>query len=218
MHSYDYPRPALTADMVALCFHKGALKVLLIQRAAEPFKGSWALPGGFVDQGESPQRAAARELQEETGLTFPLSELIEVGAFGEPGRDPRAWVVSVAMLGLVPLHEAEPPQLTAGDDAREARWWPLSDLAQLTLAFDHEQIIKRALERLRALTTYDPAPLSLLPQPFRHRHARQLYCQLWGETIAPRAFKSWLRRVEAIERVGRALYLPKGSIRRPWER
>lgn len=222
MHSYDYPRPALTADMVALCFHSNTLKLLLIRRAAEPFKDHWALPGGFVDQGESPQSAAARELLEETGLAISVDDLIEVGAFGAPGRDPRSWVVTVAMLALVPLSQgssgAQLPDILAGDDAREARWWPIKDLPELTLAFDHRQIITQALDQLRARSAHDPAPLSLLVTPFRHRHARLLYNQLWGDQLPPRAFKAWLRRVEALERVDRSLYRLKGPLRRPWER
>ena len=222
MHQYDYPRPACTADLIALCFHQGDLKVLLIKRASEPFKDKWALPGGFVDEGESPQQAAARELREEAGLSLDVSDLLEVGVFGAPGRDPRGWVVSVGMMALLPLTrgsgEPEPPQPNAGDDAREARWVPLRSCEGLSLAFDHDQIIHQALMKLRSLTLSSTAALQLLPQPFRHRQARQLYNQIWGEALSPRAFKAWLRRAEAIERVGRALYRPKLQLRRPWER
>lgn len=224
MHSYPYPRPALTADLIALTWHRGALKLLLIQRSAEPFKGQWALPGGFVDEGESPREAAARELNEEAGLSLSADELISLGLFAEPGRDPRGWVVSAAMIALLPPlprdeRGAEPlPQLRAGDDAREARWWALSELDQLELAFDHQQIIREALAQLRVLTQTSTAPLRLLPTPFRHRQARALYNQLWGSPLPASSFKAWLRRVEALERTGRALYQARPDLRLPWQR
>jgi 8-oxo-dGTP diphosphatase len=212
MHTYDYPRPALTADVVALRFHANTLECLLIERARPPFEGSWALPGGFVDAGESPRAAAARELVEETAVALSAEELIEVGAFGDPGRDPRGWVVSVAWAALLPCDAAA----SAGDDARVARWWPLAALPPL--AFDHATIISRAIERLRALTEGSTAPLALLPVPFRHRHARYLYSQIWGEELPPRALKAWLRRVEALERVAPSLYTRRPTARHPWER
>ncbi len=212
MHTYDYPRPALTADVVALRFRANALECLLIERARPPFEGSWALPGGFVDAGEAPRAAAARELLEETAVPLSADELIEVGSFGDPGRDPRGWVVSVAWAALLP----SATEAAAGDDARAARWWPVAALPPL--AFDHAAIITRAVERLRELTQSSTAPLALLPTPFRHRHARFLYSQLWGEQLAPRPLKAWLRRVEALERVAPALYARRPAARRPWER
>jgi len=212
MHTYDYPRPALTADVVALRFRANALECLLIERARPPFEGSWALPGGFVDAGEAPRAAAARELREETAVAVDAEALIELGAFGDPGRDPRGWVVSVGWAALLPSDAAA----AAGDDARAARWWPLAALP--ALAFDHARVIARAAERLRELTQTSSLPLALLPAPFRHRHARYLYSQLWGEPLEPRALKAWLRRVEALERVSPALYARRPQICRPWER
>jgi 8-oxo-dGTP diphosphatase len=224
MHSYDYPRPALTADVIALTFHQGTLKILMIERAHAPFEGHWALPGGFVDEGESPHEAAARELLEETGVRLKPEVLIELGCFGAPGRDPRGWVVSVATLALLPpsppsaTGERPLPSAAAGDDARTTRWLSLSELKELPLAFDHAHLIERALERLCELTQTSTLPLSLLPTPFRHRHARHLYSQLWEQTISPRELKAWLRRVDALERVGNAQYQAKASIKRPWQR
>lgn len=223
MPSYEYPRPALTADLIALCFHEAQLKILLIQRASDPFKGSWALPGGFVDQNESPQQAAARELKEEAGLTLTVEDLIEVGSFGAPGRDPRSWVVTVAMMALVPLasssHQPLLPQLKAGDDARLAQWFTLPQLAELPLAFDHTEIVAQAIKQLQILSLHQPDVLRLLPKPFRHRQIRILYNQIWGKALSPREFKAWLRRIDAIERVGRSLYQPSSkSFRKPWER
>jgi 8-oxo-dGTP diphosphatase len=117
----------------------GAPEILLVRRLRPPFQEEWALPGGFVDEGESPERAARRELQEETGLR--VRELRQIGAFGEPGRDPRGWTVSVAFWGWTRGDEGTP---RAADDAEELAWWPTDALPDL--AFDHAQIVARALE------------------------------------------------------------------------
>ncbi len=115
--------------------------MLLIQRHHDPFVGEWALPGGFVDQGEDLEESARRELQEETGVSgVPLHQL---AAFGEPGRDPRGWVVSIAFWTWL---EGE-VSVQADDDAADARWWPLDALPEL--AFDHRLILQTALERIR---------------------------------------------------------------------
>lgn len=160
--SKEYPRPYLTADVVAIAVGAGgSLRVLLIQRAREPFKGAWALPGGFCEEGESVGQAAARELSEETGLEeLNLSQLY---TFSAPGRDPRGWVVSVAHLALVP--EGRLGEAIGGDDAHEARWWSIerrpgeSPPFRLTdkgaeagrLAFDHDEILAMALDRVHQL-------------------------------------------------------------------
>ena len=153
---YDYPRPAVTVDIavlrpkdakgernkekaerkkeVAIHVAAGLFEVLLIQRKSEPFKGCWALPGGFVDEGESLEAAARRELAEETGLRrVPLRQL---AAFGDPGRDPRGWTVSVAFCAIVSRAAVRPK---AADDAAAVRWFPLKKLP--ALAFDHEKIL-----------------------------------------------------------------------------
>lgn len=143
-YCYAHPRPALSTDIVvvrAAVESRIPSEILLIQRGKPPYEGTWALPGGFVTQGESPKCAAKRELAEETGITGV--DLRQVGVFGKPGRDPRGWVVSVAFLTVV---ARDPIQAAAGDDAAAARWWPLDDLP--SLAFDHDQIIDAALREL----------------------------------------------------------------------
>ena len=139
-YCYDHPRPSVTVD-IAL-FHQSAerVEVLLIKRAREPFKGWWALPGGFVDEDESLEAAAARELKEETGLEG--IRLIQVGAFGDPGRDPRGHTVSVAFAALL-RRRAE---AVGADDAEEARWHSIRRLPRL--AFDHKKLIRIARERM----------------------------------------------------------------------
>ena len=136
-HTYNYPRPALTVDIVLVKPGPNGLELLLIQRGHPPFASRWALPGGFVDENESLEAAACRELAEETGLADVT--LGQLAAFGDPGRDPRGWTVSVVFWALV---EGEVPILRAGDDAADACWWPLDDLPQL--AFDHEEIVASA--------------------------------------------------------------------------
>ncbi len=136
----DWVRPALTVD-VALLARDPALRILLVQRGSEPFAGSWALPGGFVDEGERVQDAAARELAEETGVAVPALTLL--GVYDAPGRDPRGWTVSVAFLGVL---ERELPAHGA-DDANDAAWFELAALPNL--AFDHEEIVAAAAARLR---------------------------------------------------------------------
>lgn len=141
LYCYDYPRPALTVDIVL--FHRAAarLDVLLIKRAREPFKELWAFPGGFVDEDESLEDAAARELREETGLSD--IHLEQIGAFGDPGRDPRGHTVSVVFSAVLD----DRLQAAAADDAADARWH--SALAPPELAFDHQKILSVALKRMK---------------------------------------------------------------------
>lgn len=137
-YCYEYPRPALTVDIVPLRYVRGRLEVLLIQRGNEPFKGRWSLPGGFVEEDEPLETAAARELGEETGLTG--LKLKQVGAFGDPGRDPRGHTVAVAFVGRADGQT----EVTAGDDAADARWY--SARRPPELAFDHAKILRAALQ------------------------------------------------------------------------
>jgi len=136
----DYARPALTVDLVVIT-RAAKPRVLLIQRQSEPFAGSWALPGGFVDEDEPLEAAARRELEEETGVS--LADLDQVYTFGNPGRDPRGWTVSVVYLARVEESAVRP---RAADDAAEVRWFGLDELPPL--AFDHALILKLAQERL----------------------------------------------------------------------
>lgn len=132
-YTYKYPRPALTSD--AVVFYNN--EVLLIQRSAEPFKDMWAFPGGFVNEDETVETAASRELEEETGISDV--ELKQIYTFSNPNRDPRHRTVTVAFIGNLD-NKVEPK---AGDDAKNARWFNLNDLPPL--AFDHEEILEKAL-------------------------------------------------------------------------
>lgn len=145
-YSYEYPRPSLCCDTVVFCGPAQARKLLLVRRGSEPFKGYWALPGGFVDEGERPVEAARRELAEETGVIWE-GPMVPIGAFGDPGRDPRGWTVSATYLADMGLDEQ---LVVPGDDAAEARWFFADDLPG-ELAFDHGEIVAGALWRLHCL-------------------------------------------------------------------
>jgi 8-oxo-dGTP diphosphatase len=138
--TYDYPRPALTVDVV-LVTREAAPRVLLIKRKDEPFAGAWALPGGFVDDGERLADAARRELKEETGMA--AEELEHLFTAGEPGRDPRGWTVSVVFLARIDPKKAKGQ---AGDDAAAVGWFPLAEPP--AMAFDHGMLLGRARTRL----------------------------------------------------------------------
>lgn len=142
-YSYDFPRPALTVDVAVFRGEPGHREVLLIRRGRPPFEGMWALPGGFVDENEPLLSAAMRELAEETGLD-PTDEPVEVGSYGDPGRDPRGWTVSV--LFTVGIGDEESGVVTAGDDAAEASWHPVSALPPL--AFDHALLVRDAFNAI----------------------------------------------------------------------
>lgn len=133
--TYDYPRPALTVDVAVVTTEKHP-RILLIRRKNDPFAGCWAFPGGFVDEGETLEQAARRELQEETGLTTP--DLDQLFTAGDPGRDPRGWTVSVLHLARVRPTDAK---AVAADDAAEVSWHRLDELPPM--AFDHEVLVAK---------------------------------------------------------------------------
>lgn len=135
-YTYEYPRPMVTVDVIAVAPRAGGYQVLLIRRGMDPFGGKWALPGGFLELDEELEDGAAREFLEETGIEAPLLE--QVGAVGTIGRDPRGRTITVAFLSR--LDEPLPPQ--AGSDAAQARWFALDDLPPM--AFDHGEIVDRA--------------------------------------------------------------------------
>jgi 8-oxo-dGTP diphosphatase len=189
--TYPSPRPALTVDCVVLGFDPTEadrpLRVLLIRRCDEPFAESWAIPGGFVavsddgDQGESIDDAARRELEEETGVV--IAHLEQLYTFGAPRRDPRGRVVSVAFLALVRPRDYA---VVAGSDAAHAAWVSVEDVRNGSLgplAFDHDQIVELALERLATKIRYAPIGFSLLPPKFTLGDLHKLYEALTSRTI-----------------------------------
>lgn len=142
MYCYDYPRPSVTVDIVLLMDSTPNPQVLLIRRKNPPFKNMWALPGGFLELDESLKESALRELHEETGMSN--IHLTQIGAYGKPDRDPRGRVITIAYMGIV---KSEQQETVAGSDAAEAAWFSITDLP--LLAFDHREIIEKALEKLK---------------------------------------------------------------------
>ena len=181
-YRYQYPRPALTVDCVVFGFDEGELKVLLIERGLEPFKGRWALPGGFVRVDETLDEAARRELEEETGLKRIFLE--QLYTFGEVERDPREHVVSMAYYALMNLSEHN---AKAATDAANARWFPVAKTPKL--AFDHADILAVALARLKSKVRYQPIGFELLPPEFTLSQLQHLYEAILGEELDKRNFR-----------------------------
>lgn len=134
-YTYAYPRPSVTADIAIFSINTKSQQILLIRRGNEPFKGRWALPGGFIEMDETLEATAARELKEETGLTVP--DLTQYRTYGDPGRDPRGRTIAVVFYGFA---NPDNVSVAGGDDAADARWFPVDQLP--ALAFDHEKILK----------------------------------------------------------------------------
>ena len=165
-YCYKYPHPAVTADCVIFGFDGVDILLLLIERLIEPFKGKWALPGGFMKMDETIEECARRELKEETNLTATSVE--QFHTFTRVDRDERERVITVAHLALVRLSEVK-----GGDDAKRAQWFRLNEIPQL--AFDHDEIINMAIEELRKRICFHPIGFDLLPEVFTMSELQRLY-------------------------------------------
>ncbi|MGW6279037.1 NUDIX hydrolase [Kribbella sp. NPDC055071] len=182
----DFEPLGLATDLVILTVRDGRLQVLLIRRGIAPYRGRWALPGGFVRPAEDLESTARRELAEETGLSSDHIHLEQVATYGAPDRDPRGRVVSVAYLALVP----DLPAPVAGSDAASASW---ADTAEVLddprrLAFDHHRILTDAVERARAKLEYSPLATAFCPPEFTISELRGIYEAVWGTPLDPRNF------------------------------
>lgn len=165
-YHYKYPHPSVTTDCVIFGFDGNELKVLLIERGIEPYKGKWAFPGGFMKMDESAKQGALRELQEETGLTGAYIK--QFHTFTEPDRDPRERVITIAYYALVRMQDVK-----GGDDAAQARWFSMDDVP--SLAFDHDRILRMAQLELRRQIHFEPIGFELLPEKFTMTELQQLY-------------------------------------------
>lgn len=196
-YCYEYPRPALTVDLVTFAFDGSRLRTLLIRRRKEPFAGSWAIPGGFLEIDEPIEAAARRELQEETGLN-PRAPVAMIGVFGAPGRDPRGRTISVAHATAI---RGPAPSVRGGDDAAEAAW--VDPLDPPALAFDHAAILATALDWLRREVAEGSTGLRLLGAKFDDAAIKALHRSLG---LGARAAVAWRARMR---REGRLVPVPK---------
>ncbi|MGC4031953.1 MAG: NUDIX domain-containing protein [Tepidisphaeraceae bacterium] len=194
-YTYEYPHPAVTVDCVLFGFDESGLKVLLIQRAVEPYKNLWAFPGGFVRMDESLYDAAVRELRQETGLDGVFLE--QLYTFGTPDRDPRERTISVAYYALVSLAGRQPHAAT---DAASAAWFLLDHLP--LLAFDHLPIFHHAFARLRLKIRYAPIGFELLPKKFTLSQLQYLYETILRRPLDKRNFRKKILSFDVLKETG----------------
>jgi 8-oxo-dGTP diphosphatase len=193
--TYKYARPSLTVDCIIFGLDESSkLKVLLIQRANDPFINHWALPGGFVDMDEDLEAAALRELKEETGVTNVFIE--QLFTFGAPDRDPRGRVVSVTYYALVNLKQH---QIIADSDAKDVKWFDINQLP--ALAFDHNKIMSSAITRLRGKVRYQPIGFELLPEAFTLTELQNLYETILDKPLNKRNFRTKIVKMGILKEV-----------------
>jgi len=189
----QFPAFAVTVDVVILTMSEGTLHVLLVRRGEDPYAGFWAVPGGFKRPNETLDEAAKRELREETGVDAP-PVLAQFSAYGDPGRDPRMNVVTVAYLAVL----RDVGAITAGTDAADASLTPASDVlnGKLQLAFDHSKIVRDAIERVRLELEASGIATAFVGQTFTMAELRAVYEAIWGVQLDAANFR---RRVVAEE-------------------
>ncbi len=189
-YTYKYPHPAVATDCVVFGFDGNELKVLLIERGIEPYKGMWAFPGGFMNINESAEQCAMRELVEETGLE--LTYLEQLKAFSSVWRDPRERVISIAFYALVKSSEVK-----GGDDAAQAQWFSVDKVPQL--AFDHDYILREAMKKLRQDIHFNPIGFDLLDENFTMPQLQRLYEAILGVQFDRRNFQKKMIQLGLVE-------------------
>lgn len=197
-----FPPVAVTVDMAVFTIRGEVLQVLLVKRGGEPFRGAWALPGGFVRPDEDLDAAAARELKEETGMTWRSAYLEQLASYGAPDRDPRMRVVAVVYWAI--CHDPPPP--AAGSDAREAEWTAVSRVegGELDLAFDHREVLLDALERMRDQIESPGIAARFCAPQFTISELRQVYEAVWETTLDKGNFQRVVRASESFLYLGTA--------------
>ena len=197
----------ISVDCVIFGYIAGELKVVLVQRKKPPFVGMWAIPGGFMENDETVEETAFRELKEETGIENVYIEQFHV--FSERGRDPRGPTITVAFFALI---RAEHCKLFASGDASDAKWWPVNEIPKL--AFDHNKIYDKALETLRRAIQYKPLVFELLPREFTLFELQNLYQQIFNLILDKRNFRKKIQKMVFISATGKSV---KGLRHRPAE-
>ena len=195
-YSYEYPHPAVTTDIVIFTIRQDELKVLLIKRAMPPHQGEWALPGGFVDLDESLEKAARRELEEETGVSGVYLE--QLYTFGQPDRDPRERVITVAYYALIPTDTVE---IRAATDAEGVSWFGMHELPDL--AFDHQEILAMAHRRLVDKLDYSTIAFQFMPERFTLSELQQVYELILGEPLDKRNFRKRILSLGLVRETGK---------------
>lgn len=195
MFEYEYPHPAVTVDITIFSIRDKQLKLLLIRRALEPYQGRWALPGGFIQMDEDLEAAARRELEEETGISDVYLE--QLYTYGNPGRDPRERVISVAYYALIPSDKL---RLQAATDAEAVGWFGLKELPEL--AFDHTDIVTMAHQRLVSKLDYSTLSFQFLADEFTLLELQSVYEIILREELDKRNFRKWALALEQIEETG----------------
>ena len=210
LRNLERPAPtshvAVTVDLVIFTMRQEELQILLIERGKQPYRGLPALPGGYVRDEETLDQAALRELGEETGLDGEQLHLEQLRTYGDPGRDPRSRVITVAYLALGP----DLPVPRAGSDAQAAQWIPVAQVLSggTGLAFDHATILREALERARSQLEYTTVAAAFTPEPFTVADLRRVYESVWGFPLDPSNFRRKVTRADGFLE-------PTGDRRRP---
>jgi 8-oxo-dGTP diphosphatase len=197
-YCYDFPRPSVTVDIILFTFHQDRLKVLLVKRKSAPYETNWALPGGFVNMDERLEDAARRELSEETNVNDVYLE--QLYTFGEPDRDPRGRVITVAYFALLSVDQALGFRLEAASDADDTLWWNVYDLPDL--AFDHAPILTYALQRLRWKLEWTALGFLLLPAEFTLSELQRVYETVLNEPLDKRNFRRKMLAADVLEETG----------------
>lgn len=192
LYCYKHPHPSVTTDCAVFGFDGNSIMILLIRRGSDPFKGYWALPGGFVRMEESADEGALRELREETGINNIY--IRQFHTFSDPFRDPRERVITIGYYALVHIQEVK-----GMDDADEARWFALKDIP--TLAFDHNHILRTAIDELRKQIHFEPIGYSLLPETFTFEELQNLYEAILGVKLESRNLYNKIKQLGILEQL-----------------
>jgi ADP-ribose pyrophosphatase YjhB (NUDIX family) len=205
----EYDTPIYSVDIAIFTLDQGRLKVLLVERGEHPFKGFWALPGGFVDLKKDPDihTTARRKLVSKTGVDAPLLE--QVSTIGNAHRDPRHWSITTLYMALIPYAP------TAGfiEAVNEARWFPIEEIEQLQLAFDHSELLELARERLKNKTAYTVLPIHVLKRPFSLTQLQKAFELLMDTELEKKSFRRRLLNADVLKEVGEGI--PDGGKGRP---